>query len=1037
MPARAILFLASAMAAGLVTASPWDAFAAPAPDFNREVRPLLSDRCFACHGPDEHERKAGLRLDSYEGATEDRDGSRAIDPAAPAASALLARVTTTDPDDVMPPPDSGKVLSAAEVEVLRRWVEGGAPYQTHWAFAAPARPAPPETRAGGWARVPLDQFVLAALEAEGLSPEPEAEPATLARRVALDLTGLPPDPDELAAFLAEPSPGAYGRFVDRLLESPRFGEHRARYWLDAARYGDTHGLHLDNYREIYPYRDWVVGAFNANLRFDAFVTEQLAGDLLPASTLAQRVASGFNRAHVTTAEGGSIAEEVYVRNVKDRVDTFGTVFLGLTAGCASCHNHKYDPLTQREYYSLFAYFNSLDDDPLDGNVKDHAPVARVPTPDQAGAEAGFRDQIAAVREEVRQRVAAVRYEEPAAPARREEPRLTEFVWVDDGLPDGARPDKPWTFRGAPEVPVHGGEKSHSQTADGLGQHFFTGAATPLVTGPGDRLFAHVFLDPAHPPEQVMLQWNDGTWEHRAYWGANKIDWGTDGTPSRLHRGPLPHPGAWARLEVDAASVGLAPGAQVNGWAFTQFGGTVHWDTSGIVTTRRQDRHFDSLARWVDYQRTLEAPDLPDEIKAIVQKSAAGGLSDEERASLTAHFVEHVFTGTRQVFEPLHEKLAGLERSLADLGGQIATTLVSEERAEPRASYVLERGEYDRRGEAVGRVVPAFLPPLPEGAPNDRLGLARWLVAPEHPLFARVAVNRMWQELFGTGIVKTSEDFGLQGDAPGDQALLDWLAVEFRESGWDTKRFYRMLVTSATYRQSSAVSPEKLAADPGNRLLSRGPRFRLDAEALRDQALAVSGLLVERLGGPPVKPPQPPGLWEAVGYSGSNTVKFVPDSGPDKVHRRSLYTFWKRTAPPPQMGILDAPSRESCTVRRERTNTPLQALMLMNDPQYFEAARHLGERALREGGGETGARLRFLFRTALGREPSAAEMGVLRGAHDDHRAEFAADPDRALRTVEAGGQAATAGATADEVAELATFTMLANLVLNLDEFVTKN
>ncbi|NNM30029.1 MAG: DUF1553 domain-containing protein, partial [Akkermansiaceae bacterium] len=607
----------------------------------------------------------------------------------------------------------------------------------------------------------------------------------------------------------------------------------------------------------------------------------------------------------------------------------------------------------------------------------------------------------------------------------------EVVWIDDALPDGARQTGPWNFEGD-GAPVYSGQVAHRQSAEGVDQHFFDKAKPPLEIAADDVLFAYVWLDPDDPPKQIMMQWFTRTWDQRAYWGENNIDWGKDGSPSRRRIGDLPEAGQWTRLEVKASEVGLKPGAKVSGWAFTQFGGTVRWDKAGKVSPNDKVPLFDSIAGWIAHELQLEKPTAPAKVLEIIRKEP-GKRTDGEERRLREHFIEHVFAGTRGQFRKLHEEKASLERQIAAIGKKLTTTLVWKERAEPKPAYILERGEYDHKGEEVSRSLPEFLPPLPAGAPNDRLGLAQWLLDPAHPLFARVTVNRFWQQVFGTGIVKTAEDFGLQGEQPSHPELLDWLAVRYRELGWDTKELMKLLVTSATYRQDATVTAEKLARDPGNRLVARGPRFRLDAETLRDQALSVSGLLVEKLGGPGVKPPQPDGLWKTVGYSGSNTVKFTADTGPEKVHRRSIYTFWKRTAPPPQMSIADAPPRESCVVRRERTNTPLQALMFMNDPQYFETARHLAERALGHGSGDARERLGFLFECAVARPPQADELAILHETYLDHAREFAADPERARKTVTVGEFPPPEDL---DPAELATWTMLASLVMNLDEFLNK-
>jgi hypothetical protein len=619
-----------------------------------------------------------------------------------------------------------------------------------------------------------------------------------------------------------------------------------------------------------------------------------------------------------------------------------------------------------------------------------------------------------------------------------EARRADFTWIDDALPTGARAEgHPWDFAGKPGQPVQSGRLSLRLTARGLDQLVMETAGDKLKMGEGDTLFANVYLDPKRLPKEVMLQWHtkDG-WSHRAYWGENAIDWGKDGTPERLRMGGLPAAGQWVRLQVPAASLKLATGTVIDGWAFTQHGGTVYWDNAGITTLIPQDGQlYDSLTAWVAAQRGVGAAGLTENLRAIVLGDRSR-WTEAQVTELRNYFVEHAYSKTKEVSGPLRTKLAESEQKRKAIEQQFPTTLVFREKAgEPKPAFLLKRGEYDQRGEKVGRGVPAFLPPLPPGAPVNRLGLARWLVEPNHPLTARVAVNRFWLQVFGTGIVKTAEDFGAQGEPPSHPELLDWLAVAFREDGWDVKRFMKRLTMSAAYRQSSRVAPEKLAKDPANRLISRGPRYRLDAEMLRDQALFAAGLLVEKVGGPSVKPPQPAGLWEAVAYTGSNTARFTADAGAEKVHRRSFYTFWKRTAAPPQMTTFDAPSRESCTMRRERTNTPLQALLLMNDPQLVEASRALAQRALREAGASASIedRLTYLFRLAAGRCPDARELAELRAALEDFRAHYRSKPDDAGHLIAVGETKPDARV---EPSELAAWTMIGNVVLNLDEVITK-
>lgn len=1012
----------------------------PTISYDRDIRPILADNCFACHGPDAQQRKAKLRLDSRTGAlAELRSGGHAIVPSKPDESVLLERITEENAARRMPPKKSGKHLTPAQIDLLRRWIAEGATYTVHWAFVPPTRPALPKVKNAAWPKDPIDHFILARLEREGLQPSPEADRTTLIRRVTLDLTGLPPTPDEVDAFLADKSPDAYEKVVDRLLRSPRYGEHMARFWLDAARYGDTHGLHLDNYREMWPYRDWVIKAFNDNKRYDQFLTEQLAGDLLPSATLDQIVATGFNRCHVTTSEGGSIEEEVYVRNVIDRVDTTGTVFMGLTIGCARCHDHKFDPIKTKEFYQLFAFFNNLDGPALDGNKALPPPTVRIPTVEQKAELERVQRELAAVRKKIEVEIANVKYDDSADEKQSERAARAEYVWIDDAIPAGAKPSSDggvngqWTFVSRPKHPVFSGEKASMRTAPGLSQHFFEGAKPGLRVGTGDTLFAYVYLDPANPPKEIMLQWHTGQWRHRAYWGDNVIDWGRDQSDERRHLGPLPKKGEWVRLEVDATRVGLKPGMVINGWAFTQFGGTVYWDKAGIVTRTPQGKQsFTSLTAWVRAQRASNGAGLPAAIQQII-KLPRTKRNDAQNKQLREYFLEHAYAKVPATLAPLRKQIADLDKKREQIDKAIPATLVFKERATPKPAYILKRGEYDQRGEEVGRETPKFLPPLPEKAPRDRLGLAQWLLASDHPLTARVEVNRLWQQCFGTGLVKTTEDFGTQGESPSHPRLLDWLAMQFRDDGWDIKKMMKRLVMSATYRQSSRVTKDRLAKDPQNRLLSRGPRFRLDAEMLRDQALFVSGLLVEKLGGPSVKPPQPSGLWEAVGYTGSNTKNFVPDHGHEKVHRRGMYTFWKRTAPPPEMNTFDAPSRETCLVRRERTNTPLQALLMMNDPQFVEAARALAERTMKEGGATPKTRLAYVFRLTTARRPDSSEMAELLAAYKDHLAAYMRDAAKAKQLISVGEL------KPDEKlnpSELAAWTMIANLLLNLDEVINK-
>ncbi len=989
----------------LVMAIAGEGFSEDKVDYNRDIRPLLSNTCYQCHGPDDKTRQMGLRFDQKDSALGELEtGGHAIVPGNKEASKLYQRITAKDPYIRMPPPDSGKELSVKDIELIGKWIDQGAKWKGHWAFIPPKAPTPPKTKWPQKVKTPIDRFIFDRLEKEGLQPAEEASKTALIRRVTFDLTGLPPTLEEIDDFLADDSPNAYETVVNRLLRSPRYGEHFARYWLDAARYGDTHGLHLDNVRSLWPYREWVIDAFNDNKPYDDFTVEQLAGDLLPNATIAQKVATGFNRCNVSTSEGGSIAEEFRVRYAIDRTETTATVFMGLTVGCAVCHDHKFDPISQQEFYSLYAYFNNTADKAMDGNALLPPPVIRVATPEQQEQEQAFQNQIVGLKAKIEKLVAEVEYQEPESPSSSfDEPR--EFVWIEDALPPGAQPagnegpQKSWQFV---TNPVHSGAKSTRRTSKGLTQHFFTNASPGLKIGKGDRLFAYVWIDPKNPPKEIMLQFNNGNWNHRAVWGEDVIPWGTPGTGSRFACGPLPEPGRWVRLEVAASDVGLKAGDVLNGWAFTQHDGTVYWDHAGILTkTPQAGQGYRSLLAWEQAQKSVEKSNLPDEVEAAL-KVDREKRSPEQQAAVQNYFIENVYPDSQPLFAPIKKEIARIESELEALRKEMPSTMIMADVSDKRDTYVLVRGQYDQpdKSQQVEPGVPEILPDLPADAPPNRLGLARWLVDPNHPLTARVAVNRYWQHYFGTGIVKTAGDFGAQGEWPSHPELLDWLATEFVKSGWNVKHMQKLIVMSHAYRQDTEVSPELFAQDPENRLLARGPRFRFDAEMIRDNALAISGLLVEKLGGKSVKPYQPPGLWEAVGYTNSNTAKFTQDTG-NALYRRSVYTFWKRTSPPPSMSAFDAPSRESCTVRRSRTNTPLQALVLMNDVQFVEAARHLGARLIREGGQTPEERITFGFRLATARHPSAKELSVIQKFYEDQLKNYRKNPEAAKKLTTVG------------------------------------
>ena len=1009
-------------------------------EFNRDVRPILSNNCYLCHGPDQKQLQAGLRLDKRESAVSKLEsGKTPIVPNDISASEIIKRITSADLTEQMPPKESGKSLTADDIETLKLWVAQGAEYQGHWSFLAAVRRDPPATKFQTHVKNPIDNFVLAKLEQAGLEPSPEADKIALIRRTTFDLTGLPPMPAEVDAFLIDASAEAYEKVVDRLLQSPRYGEHQGRIWLDAARYGDTHGLHLDNERSLWPFREYVVNAFNSNKPFDQFTIEQLGGDLIENASTEQKVASGFNRCNVTTSEGGSINDEVFVRYAVDRTEALSTVWLGLTLQCAVCHTHKFDPVTQKEFYSLYSYFYSMADAAMDGNALLPAPTMKLPSVEQTAKMKDFDSQIAATNAAVADGLAKIQYVDPlegkSIPADALSVLRQEFVWFDDDMPAGAnlQGDTPWKFVTKAEGPVLSGEKSSTRTAPGLSQHFFTGANPGLKLGESDILFAHVYLDPANPPKAIMMQFNDGAWEHRMNWGdEDAIGFGVKNSVAKRLGGPLPKLGEWVRLEVNIADVGLKAGSSLNGWAFTQFGGTVYWDKAGVITrTTPVQTEFTSQLAWEESELPTPRKELPADIQNLIKIERTKRNPDQQKQLLN-YFVQNIHKESKATFAPLFAKVADLTKQRTDFDNAIPATMISGDLPQPRETFVLIRGAYDKKGDKVERGVPSVLPALPEGVPNNRLGLAKWLTAPNHPLTSRVIVNRYWQQFFGTGIVKTAEDFGAQGTWPTHPELLDWLSTEFIRTGWNVKQMHKLMVMSGTYRQSSNVSATLLTRDSENQLLARGPRFRLEAEVIRDSVLAMSGLLVERSGGKSVKPYQPEGVWEAVAFVGSNTREFKQDAG-ESLYRRSMYTFWKRTSPPPSMSTFDAPSRENCTVRRPRTNTPLQALALMNDKQYVEAARRLAERMLTEGGSTPESRLTFGFRWTTARTPTAKELEVLQRTLQKQLATFQADKPTAEKLLAYGDSPRNMNL---EPSEYAAWTMIANLLINLDETITK-
>jgi hypothetical protein len=1165
-----------------------DESATAAVDFNRDIKPLLSDRCFLCHGPDSSSRKAGFRLDDATSATsETKSGLVLIVPGDPDESELLRRIALPANDiDHMPPKNAHKPsLTAEEVQLIRAWIESGAEYEKHWAFVAPTKPAPPKD-ATNWSNNAIDQFLLKRMKENGLSPSRTASRAKLLRRVTFDLTGLPPTLDELADFQSDRDENSFEKVVDRLLSSPRYGEHMAKYWLDAVRYGDTHGLHLDNYREIWPYRDWVIRAFNDNMSWADFTTKQIAGDLLENPTNDDLIASGYNRMHVTTAEGGSIKEEVYVRNVVDRVSTTGSVFLGLSVGCAQCHDHKFDPISARDFYSMFAFFNNLEADPMDGNKKDHAPVISVPTEE-------FRMRVADVDTRIENLKTKINEPNPEfdkgfaewrtqwtkklakrwSPAKLETAESTDGTTLEistDGQTLSTSGENPTvdnyeiTFQTDSQA-ITGLRLDVLLAENGLGGRAVNGNAVlseikaEIKAADGSTEFAPLTFAAANAdysqPEFPIAKAIDGIVDATNGWGIG----------GHLRKEPLTavfptvepfgfkggtivrvelvfqtgfiqhafqklsisttedselgkhHSSQWHKAGLFAAPDGKTAfdkdfgpetnlnlnatytyqnlakkdqdvkwtkedyaDASVHVFGDTEIGPTYLLREINSPDHRKLEVSLgsdDGLKVWLNGEATL-SKDVPRGVAAdqdfvtlklkpgknqllmkIVNIGGATGfyyaekatttlspdlttqrllgiedkeLSEKQRTELRAFYGQ-----SSPVMNKFNQELKTLQDEKTRINNSQPTTLVMKERMEPKPAYLLKRGEYDDPDKDLGpipRAVPSFLPPLPDGAPVDRMGFAQWLLADNHPLMMRVTVNRFWQQFMGAGIVTTSDDFGSQGTQPTHPELLDWLAVEFRESDWNVKDLVKSMVMSKAYRQDSTMTAEQIANDPKNQWLARGPRYRMDAEMLRDQALSISGLIHHQIGGPSVKPPQPLGLWKSVGYTSSNTANFKPDTGSEKVHRRSIYTFWKRTSPPPQMAVFDAPTREECVVSRERTNNPLQALLLLNDPQYFECARHLAERMTRNQADETvAAKAAWMFKVTTLRDATDQEIKVLAGVFENELAVFQKDLDAAKKLLMVGEKPIPENT---DSAELAAWTTVANVVLNLDEIINK-
>jgi mono/diheme cytochrome c family protein len=1187
-------------------------------EYNRDIRPILSDNCFACHGPDDNKRKAKLRLDRKEDAFKPaKSGDPAIIPGDTAKSHLIERISSKDEDEKMPPPKSGKKLTAQQIDLLTRWIAQGAKWQNHWSFEKPQRATPPAVKDKKWPRNEIDYFVLNRLEKEGLKPSPEADKTTLIRRVTLDLTGLPPTPEEVDSFLADKSTGAYEKVVDRLLTSPRYGENMARYWLDAARYADSHGYHIDSERSMWKWRDWVVEAFNNNMPFSEFTTEQLAGDLIPNATIDQKIASGYIRNNMSTGEGGAITEEYQCKYTFDRTETTSTMWLGLTMTCCRCHTHKYDPITQKEYYQLYSFFNNLDESVMDGNKPNPDPFIKLPSAEQSQRQGLLKKEMASAEPKLEEPMpeldkAQLAWEQrwhekltagwsvlqPASlkstnflvttktnavvPTEGSATNTTNFVVVQvtNRVDFKVLDDKSVLVEGLnPEqdvhnitIPVQEGlfaalklealphaslpKKSSARSDDGVFRlsEIEAELITPAAKGetnskPKKLKFTQALADSSQEKNVIA----------NAIDGKPETGWGPDpatiaephtalflvGEPikvpadAKLHVtlryqsskskraighfrlsaaqnkelvellnppklepwnliGPFKSSGLYAGLtnvyppetEIDLKKSypGVRDDIKWNAKAdfddgkphvLVQYlhglpGAYYLYRTINVPVARKMEvslRADDVFKLWVNgklvAQDTNESKEATSPTKVSIDLAKGENkfllkvvnyqgessftfskdLDDVESVpgEIAALFATtDKFTGpqkkkARDFYRRLHspewkklsEDLAKWKEEDNNIEKAIPTTMIAKEVAKPRETFMLARGEYDKKGDKVSAGVPSILPPFPANEPTNRLGLAKWLLDPSHPLTARVNVNRFWQQYFGIGLVKTTEDFGVQGENPSHPELFDWLATEFVRTGWDVKNFQKLIVTSATYRQSSKASPQLRARDPENRLLAHGPRLRLDAEQIRDTALAIGGLLVEKSGGRSVKPYQPPGLWEAVSFN--NSQKYVPDKGTAE-YRRSMYIYWKRQSPPPNMLLFDAPTRETCTVRRLRTNTPLQALNLMNDPQFVEASRALAQRMVLEGGKEAKSRIAYGFKLATARKPASDEVKVFMDVLTQELDTFGKDKEAAEKLLSVGDWKARSDL---DKAELAAWTTIASMILNLDETITKS
>lgn len=1022
--------------------------------YNKDIRPILSENCFACHGPDSAARKADLRLDRREDAIK----FGAIVAGSAEKSPIIERIYSTEKNKVMPTPKSHKVLTSRQKEILKRWVEEGAEYELHWSFIAAKKPTLPQFKNEAWAKNPIDQFIFAELEKKGLTPAPEADRRTLARRLSLDLNGIPPEPAVVEAFVADTRPDAYEKLVDQFLQSSSWGEHRGRIWLDAARYADSHGIHFDNFREMWSYRDWVINAFNKNMPFNQFTIEQLAGDLLPNATLEQKIASGFNRCNITTNEGGAISEEYLVLYTRDRTETVAQVWLGLTAGCAVCHDHKFDPFSTKDFYSMAAFFNNTTQGAMDGNIKDTPPIIPVPIPADKARWEVVTKELATVRAQVenRKKEAKGDYDKWLATATNDTFRArtpAEGLVASAALKEGKGNklefiiNKEKKLIDAPEIAWVKG-----QTEEKVLQVAKAGSVTIPEIGDFEKDQAFSFGAWVLTPRQAsgpLFARMDDTAKHRGWdlWfengkvGAHFVSSWPENAIKVMSKATF-NQNVWTHVFVTYNGSGKAEGVKiyVNGTAQATevLSNNLTESIRTKVPFRLGSRHAKEplqKATFHDlkiYNRSLKA----EEVAALGPVGKLIQILAKEQAKRTPEENNQLFdwwlSNMDAKSKDLTTQLGNLDREEKELKAKGTIAHIMVEKTEPSMAFILNRGDYDKRKDKVAAATPEVLHTMPKETQRNRLGFSQWLLMPENPLTYRVTVNRFWQEVFGNGLVRSSGDFGITGDTPSHPELLDYLALEFREQGGDIKKFFKLMVTSATYKQSASSTPSKLEKDPANRLLSRGSRYRMDAEMIRDYALASSGILTKKIGGPSVKPYQPEGVWEAVAMIGSNTRDYRPDVG-ENLYRKSMYTFWKRSAPPASMEILNAPNRETCIVKRERTNTPLQALVTLNDPQFVEAARFLAERTLKESGNTPESQLDFISMRILSRKLNPAEKTLVLSERTDLL-------DYYSKNMEEAKKLQTFGAYKSDpklnLAELSAWTMTINSLMNLDEVLCR-